>query len=96
MKQLKASTKRGKEIIRKAKVNEGYFLSDIYRTYSNEKLNTWKWCEYQYLTSDRGKNFRICSHSRYRYTVAWECYYNGQRALRMETKANTYIVYLDM
>ena len=95
MKQLKASTQRGKDILRRAKSNEGYFLSDIYSTYSNEKLNSWKWCEHQYLTSDRGKNFRICSHNTFGYTVAWECYYNEERALRMETKDNTYIVYLD-
>lgn len=95
MREFKASTKAGQGILRRAEHNEGYFLSDVYGSFSQQKENAWKWCENQYLISDRGTNFRICSHNIYGYTVAWECYYNEERVTRMETKDNTYIVYLE-
>ena len=96
MKILKASTKAGQNILRKAEYNEGYFLSQVYTSFSQQKENAWKWCEHEYLTSDSHSNFHICGHNTFGFTVAWECYYNEERALRMETKDNTYIVYLDL
>ena len=96
MKILKASTKAGQNILRKAEYNEGYFWSQVYSTFSQQKENAWKWCEHEYLKSDGHSNFHICGHNTFGFTVSWECYYNEERALRMETKDNTYIVYLGL
>lgn len=95
MKVLKASTKAGENILRKAEYNEGYFLSEVYNSFSQEKENAWKWCEHEYLTSDGHSNFHICSHNTFGFTVAWFCKINEEKCLRFETKENTYIVYLD-
>lgn len=95
MKVLKASTKAGENILRRAEYNEGYFLSDVYSSYSQEKESVWRWCEREYLTSDNHSNFHICSHNTFSFTVAWFCKINEEECLRYETKDNTYIVYLD-
>ena len=95
MKFLKASTKAGQNILRRAEYNEGYFLSEVYSLFSREKENAWKWCEHEYLTSDSHSNFHICSHNTFEFTVAWFCKINEEACLRYETKDNTYIVYLE-
>lgn len=95
MKVLKASTKTGQSILRKAGYNEGYFLSEVYSTYSWQKGNAWKWCEHEYLISNNHTNFHICSHNTFGFTVAWFCTINDEKCLRYETKDNTYVVYLE-
>ena len=95
MKTLKASTKAGQRIIIKAECNEGYFLSQVYETFSQQKENAWKWCEHEYLTSDNHSDFHICGHNTFGFTVAWICNINDEKCLRLETKDNTYIVYLE-
>ena len=95
MKTLKASTKAGQNILRRAEHNEGYFLSEVYSSFSQEKENAWKLCEYEYLTSDSHSNFHICSHNTFGFTVAWLCKIHEEECLWYETKDNIYIVYLD-
>ena len=95
MKILKASTKAGQNILRRAEYNEGYFLSEVYSSFSKEKENAWKRCEHEYLTSDSHSNFHICNHNSFGFSVAWFCRINEENCLRYETKDNTYIVYLD-
>ena len=95
MREFKASTKGGQNILRKAEYNEGYFLSQVYSTFSKQKENAWNWCEHEYLTSDSHSNFHICSHNIFGFSVAWFCRINEENCLRYETKDNTYIVYLD-
>ena len=95
MKILKASTKAGQNILRRAEHNEGYFLSNVYSDYSRQKENAWKWCEYEFLTSNNHSDFHICSHNTYGFTVAWYCTINDEKCLRFETKDNRYIVYLE-
>lgn len=95
MKTLKASTKAGQAIIEKAERNIGYYLTDVYTTYSTKKLNSWKWCYSEFIKTDKHEDFHICSCNSYGYTVAWKGYYNERPIVRMETKDNTYIVFLD-
>ena len=49
MKVLKASTKAGQSILRRAENNEGYFLSQVYGSFSQQKENAWKWCEHGFV-----------------------------------------------
>lgn len=95
MKELKASTKAGQNIISRAKNYEGYFLSEVYSSWSAEKQRAWDWCEHQYYTSDQAEGFHICSHNSFSFSVAWKCVYNEENVLRLETSNNSYIVYLD-
>ena len=95
MKVLKVSTKAGQDILRRAKYSEGYFLSQVYGTYSQQKENAWKWCEHEYLISNNHTNFHICSHNTFGFTVAWFCTINDEKCLRFETKDNSYLVWLE-
>lgn len=82
-------------MIRRAQVNEGHTLSDVYGNYSTEKARSYDWCLEQYNTTTGAHNFHICSHNSFQYSVAWEGFKDGESILRVETANNSYLVWLD-
>ena len=95
MREFKASTKQGKNIIARASVYEGYYLSDVYGTHSNEKENTWRICHDMYCSTTYGRDFHICSHNTFQYSVAWYGIKDGEMILRVETARNSFLVWLE-
>lgn len=96
MREFKASTKQGQNILNRALYYEGYSLSDVYGSYSAEKGRSWKECKEQ-CDKENGTNFHICSHNTFSYCVAW----NGNDEImgdyiRIETSRNSYKVWLEM
>lgn len=92
---LKASNKNGASMLRRASIDEGYSLSDVYDTYSPAKGASWEWCFRKYADTPDSTNFHICSHNTFAYCVSWNGTYNGERAVFVETPNNSYIVLLD-
>jgi hypothetical protein len=84
---IKSSTKRGADLIARAARNEGSELSDIYGKYSRAKANALKECKAK-CEEEGGKNFRICSHNGWSFSVAW----NVKGGVRMETSSNSYLI----
>lgn len=95
MKELKASTKGGQNIIARANRKQGEVLSDVYGRYSAAKVWAYNWCKEQYNETENHSNFRITGHSTPQFSVAWNGTENGENILRFETKSNSYKVYLD-
>lgn len=95
MREFKASTKQGQNIINRANNYEGYYLSDVYDRYSSEKATSYNWCFEQYSNDVNAHNFHICSHNTFQYSVAWETVIDNEPALRVETANNTFIVWLN-
>lgn len=95
MRELKASTKAGQNIVNRAIINDGYWLDDVYEKPSQTKLNAWEWCFEQYSKDNKAFDFHICSHNTFNFSVAWYTVINGEQAIRMETRDNSYLVWLD-
>ena len=95
MREFKASTKQGKNIIDRASVYEGYYLSDVYGTHSNAKENSWRICHELYINTENHEDFHICSHNTFQYTVAWYGTKDGEKILRVETANNSFLVWLE-
>lgn len=95
MKELKASTKAGKNIIERASYFDGRRLEDVYTSYSVEKARAYEWCFNEYMNTEDSRGFQICSHNTFGFTCAWYGTRDGEPILRYETKDNTYIVWLD-
>lgn len=95
MKEYKASKKNGQAIIARAARFDGSKLGDVYSSYSAEKGRAFTWCYNQFLHTENAHNFHICSHNTFGFTVAWSGTENGEEILRMETKDNSYIVYME-
>ena len=87
MRIIKANTKQGQSMIKRANVYEGYSLQDIYGTFSHAKQNAWQWCLEQ-CHKENGSNFHIASHNTFGFSVAWEI----ENGVRIETPQNSYLV----
>ena len=92
---FKASTKQGASIIKRASYYEGFSLDEVYGSFSPSKANSWKWCFTKYCDTPKSRNFHICSHNSFQYSVSWDGEYNGERATFVETANNSFVVLLD-
>lgn len=82
-----STTKRGKALLEIASCNEGYYLWDVYGRFSREKNTAWESCLAE-CSEEGGDNFHICSHSAWRFTVAWKV----NDGVRIKTASNSYLV----
>lgn len=87
MRIIKKETQQGKSMLRRANNFEGIGLEDVYGNFSHEKFYTWRDC-LEKCNKEHGKNFHICSHNTFQYSVAWET----SEGVRIETASNSYLV----
>ena len=92
---IKSSTKKGNALLQTARNNQGYYLWQVYGTYSRAKESAWEWCR-ELCISENGENFRIISHNSNVFSVAWEsnCF-DGNTVvpgIRIETRHNSYFI----
>lgn len=95
MRELKASTYKGKQIIEKGSHYDGYILSQVYDKYSVDKENAYDWCYNEYLETENHEAFSICSHNNFGFTCSWVGTIDGRPIMRYETKDNSYLIWLD-
>lgn len=86
---IKASTKKGQDMLYRARQNKGFCLAQAYKTYSNAKLKAWQDC-YDKCDIENGTNFHICSCNTFGFSVAWDV----AGGVRIETPQNSYFVAL--
>lgn len=93
MKIINGATKRGQELLARARYNEGTELYHVYGNISSAKMKAMEDCR-RWCYETNGRNFHIISHNTFQFSVAWE-YDNpetGELMTRIETANNTYIV----
>lgn len=84
---LSSDSAKGKMLFARADNNEGYDLYDIYETFSEAKWNAWRKCLNKCVNED-GRHFRIISHNRYGFSVAWDI----REGVRIETPSKSYLI----
>lgn len=87
MKTINANTKKGQALIATAVNYEGITLDDVYGKASWQKELAWRECFYK-CDAEHGKNFHICSHNTFQFSVAWEV----EDGYRIETASNSYYI----
>ena len=95
MREFKASTRQGQNIIKRASYHEGYSLADVYGSYSDEKAESYNYCFELYASDYNSRDFHICSHNSFCYSVAWNTIIDGEEVLRVETANNSFLVWLN-
>lgn len=95
MREFKASTRQGQNIIDRANHYEGSRLEDVYGTCAIEKKRSFLQCYQMYADDVHATDFHICSHNNFMYSVAWLSKLNNERILRVETAKNSYLVWLE-
>lgn len=95
MKEYKATTKRGQQLIDVGRACIYPSLRSIYGSYSKSKENAFNWCYNEYCNSENHTAFGIGNANTYGFTASWLCTIDNESAMRIETKENSYLVWLE-
>lgn len=95
MREFKASTERGQKIIAMRSRCCWQSLRNLYKTWSVAKQSAYDWCRSQYEADENASGFGIGNANTYGFTASWLTVIGGEKALRVETKDNSYLVWLD-
>ena len=95
MKYFKASTKRGQQILSMSDRCIYSSLGDIYTTWSTAKARAFEWCREQFEQTENHIAFGVGSGNSFGFTASWLGTLNGEQIARVETKDNSYIVWLE-
>lgn len=95
MRELKLSTAKGKRVYDMGMTCYNNYLWQLYDNWSPKKQKAFDWCWEQYIADENSESFGIGNANTYGFTASWICTYKGEDALRVETKDNSYIVYLN-
>ena len=95
MKEFNGSTKMGQKLVKMGSTCCRMFLSDIYGHWSSAKEKAYNWCYDQYLKDNKSFAFGIGNASNFGFTASWIFEKDGEEVMRIETKDNSYLVWLD-
>ena len=95
MKEFKASTNRGKQLMKTGDKCCRHTLSDIYKKPSLAKQMAFNRCYEEYLNDLESSYFGVGNANSYGFTCSWLAIKDGENIMRIETKDNSYLVWLD-
>lgn len=84
---VKATTKKGQNLINRANHFEGTRLEEIYGKCSTAKQQAYNNC-LKLCYEENGHNFHICSFNTFGFSVTW----TTDKGIRMETPQNSYLI----
>lgn len=88
MKEINQYTKRGQELLARARRNEGVSLSCVYKNASYQKREAYENCLFEAIENGHESSFHICSHNTFSFTCAW----NSKDGVRYSTAQNDYLI----
>lgn len=95
MKEYKASTKRGQALIAMGERCCWESLRNLYDRWSDEKQRAFDWCWKQYRNDETSAAFGVGNANTFGFTASWLAIKDGENIMRIETKDNSYLVWLD-
>lgn len=95
MKEYNASTKRGQALISMGDKCCWPLLNNLYARWSDAKQKAYDWCFEQYTNDNQSTAFGIGNANTFSFTASWIAIKDGENVLRVETKNNSYLVWLD-
>ena len=84
---VSTKTKKGKQLLDRAIRYEGYYLWDVYDSFSRYKDEAWEEC-LEKCKEENGTDFRICSHCISNFSVFWRV----EGGWRLETYASSFFI----
>lgn len=95
MREFKASTKSGQKIVAMGERCCWSSLYNLYDSWSSAKQRAFDWCYEQYSKDENSTAFGVGNANTFGFTASWLATKNGENILRVETKDNSYLVWLD-
>ncbi len=95
MREYNASTKRGKELISMGEKCYYSSLYNLYDSWSDAKQKAFDWCWEQFANDNKATSFGVGNANSFAFTCSWLTIKDGEDIMRIETKDNSYIIWLD-
>lgn len=95
MKEYNLSSSRGKNIYEMGCKCCWTSLRNLYEKWSPEKENAFNWCWYQYCNDENSSDFGVGNANTFGFTASWLLTKGGEDCMRVETRNNSYLVYLE-
>ena len=95
MREYKLSTARGKQLYATGSRYDGDTLGQVYDNWSQAKQDAFDYCYNEYRNTEKSTAFSICSHNSFGFTCSWLGTKDGEDIMRIETKDNSYLIWLD-
>lgn len=95
MREYKASTKRGQQLIEMGETCCWSSLRDIYGSWSEAKQQAFDRCWRKFKKDNKSTGFGVGNASKTSFTCSWYAIKDGEPIMRIETKDNSYLVWLD-
>lgn len=93
--ELKFSTKRGKKVYEMGNRCWHAQLNCLYESWSMAKQKAFDQCWEEYANDEHSTAFGIGNANTFGFTASWLTVIDGEKALRVETKDNSYLVWLE-
>lgn len=95
MREYKYSTAKGKQIYKMGQRCRNYNISEIYNKVSFEKQKAFDMCLMLYYNDENSSDFRVGNANTYAFTASWFLTKDGEKCMRVQTKKNSYLIWLD-
>lgn len=95
MKEFKASTKRGQQLLGMGNTCCFKSLKNLYDHWSVAKEHAFNWCLNEYYNDENSTGFGVGNANSFGFTASWLLTKDGEDAMRIETKGNSYLVWLN-
>lgn len=93
--ELNFSSAKGKKIYEMGCKCYAPSLSYLYDNWSVAKENAYNWCFDQYLNTENSSAFGVGSANNFGFTASWLGGYGRDEFMRVETKDNSYLLWLN-
>ena len=93
--ELKLSTKRGKEVYRMGLRCQAEDLWALYNKPSSAKIQAFDECFLKYCNTESSYGFGVGNANSFSFTAKWFGYNKDEAFMQVETKDNTYLVWLN-
>lgn len=95
MREYKLSTARGKQLYDRGNACCWSSLNNLYDKWSEAKERAFDWCWEQYCKGENSTAFGVVNANTFGFTASWLETRNNENVMRIETKDNSYLVWLD-
>ena len=95
MKEYKLSSARGKKLYDMGNTCCWGTLYNLYDRWSPAKDEAFNWCYAQYLKGENSTAFGVGNANTFGFTCSWLETRDGENVMRVETRDNSYLVWLD-
>lgn len=95
MREYKLSSSRGKKVYHMGNTCCWGSLYNLYDRFSDAKQSAFDYCWEQYLATENSSDFGAGNANSFGFTASWLGTKDGEYIMRVETRDNSYLIWLE-